>query len=110
MTAQAEGSFGRAARPHRAQVDADWRQDRDVENSQDAFGKLLGLLEFQGHTAKAEIKHSRAARALVADDRVGICAGHGDAFGFALHRVGSWNRRSLFERCCSRSRRARGRI
>ena len=98
MAAKAEGTLRRAARPDRPQVDTDGRKDRDMQNGEDALGEFLWLFKFQGNTTKPEIEDAGAAATLVADDGVGVGSDHGDTFGFALNREGSFGngRRSLF--------------
>ena len=61
MTAEAEGAFGGSSGPDRPQVDADGRKDRDMENREDALGKLFGLLKLEGNAAKPEIEDAGAA-------------------------------------------------
>lgn len=86
MAAKAERPFRSSAGPYRPQVDADGREDGDMENCQDAFGEIFRLLELKSDTAKPEIEDASAAGALVADDGVGIGSDHGNTFGFALNR------------------------
>jgi len=76
MAAKAEGAFGGAAGPYRPQVDADGWKDGDVENCQDALGKLFRLLKLESNAAEAEIEDAGAPAALVADDGVGVSADH----------------------------------
>src|SRR5271165_6428724 len=63
VTTEAEGAFGSAARPNGAEVDTDWREDRNVQDCQDTFGKIFRLFEFQGDTAETQIEYTGAASA-----------------------------------------------
>ena len=89
MTAKAERAFRSSSRPNRPEVDPHRRKNRDMKNSQDAFGKLFRLLKLQSNPSKPKIKNAGAAAALIADDGVGVGAGHGNALRFALNLVGS---------------------
>ena len=88
MAAKAEGAFRSTARPDRPQVNADGRQDGDMENRQDALRELFGLFKLQGNAPKSKIEDASATAALVADDCVGVGSDHGDTFRFALNCEG----------------------
>ena len=105
MTAKAEGAFRSTSGPNRPKVDADGRKDGDMKNGQDALREIFRLLKLEGNAAKSEVEDAGATAALIADNGVGVCSDHGDAFGFALYRKGSVGngRGSLF---CQRSRRS----
>ena len=73
--------------PDGLEVDTDGGKNGYVENGQEIFRKIVGGFEFEGDAAEAEIEDASAAVALVAEHGVSIGAGHGDAFGSALHSV-----------------------
>jgi len=58
-----------------------------VKDGQKILGKHLCGVEFEGDTAETEVEYSGTTRSRFAQDRVGVRAGHGDAFRFALHSV-----------------------
>ena len=88
MAAEAEGAFAGVAGPDGFEIDADGGKNGDVEDGEEILGEFLGMFEFESDAAKAEIEDAGAAAACFADDGVSIGAGHGNAFGFALHGVG----------------------
>lgn len=87
MATETEGAFRRTAGPDRLQIDTDGGKNWDMKNGQEALRKLFGLLKLERDTAETEVQHTGAASAFLANDGVGICADHGNAFGFSLNRV-----------------------
>src|SRR5579863_5348040 len=73
--------------PDSFQADANGRQNGNVENGQQRFGDVLFGGNIQGDAAETEIHHTRAIAGLVAQHRVSVGAGHGNAFGFARNRI-----------------------
>jgi hypothetical protein len=95
MAAETECAFGSAAGPDGAKVDTNRRENRNMKYGQEAFGEFFRLLEFQSDAAKTQIEDPGPTASLIADDRVGVGAGHGNAFRLALDGIagaGLWRR------------------
>ncbi len=58
-----------------------------MKNGEEILGKRLAGVEFEGDTAEPEVEHFGTTRSRFAEHGVGVSAGHGDAFCFALHGV-----------------------
>lgn len=99
MAAEPKGAFSGAPGPNRAEIHADGRKNRDMENREETLRKFLRLLKLESDAAEAKVQDTGTAVALVTDDGVGIGTRHGDPFGFALNREGG-----LCNRCVGLSR------
>ena len=96
VAAKTEGAFGGAPGPDWAEIDANGRKNRHMENCQKALREFLLLLKLEGDAAKAKVEDAGAAAALVTNDGVSVSAGHGDALRLALNCE-----RRLDNRCMS---------
>src|SRR4029077_16268026 len=90
----AEAALRGALKPHGLEADPDGRKDGDVQDRQEVFRKIFLSVKFNSDAPETEVDDTSAARTLVAERGIGICAAHGDAFRLALHCVNS-GRRSL---------------
>jgi hypothetical protein len=68
-------------------VDAHGRKNRNVKDCQDIFGKCIGRIQLERYASKSEVEDAGAPRSDIAENGIGICAGHGDAFSFSLDGV-----------------------
>jgi len=87
VASEAECTLCRAPRPDRPQIDANRRENRDMQNCQDTFGELFLLVEFESYATETQVEHPGATITLVTNNGVGVRARHGDAFCFALNGV-----------------------
>src|SRR5580658_550316 len=90
--ADAIGALRRSLEPDGLQIDTHGRKNGHVQDRKNAFRDFFLRFEFESHSTKTKIQDSSAANTLIAENGVGICAGHGDAFGFAPDSVdaGGW--------------------
>lgn len=98
MATETERAFSGTAGPDGLQIDTNGRKNGDVQDGEEALREFFGLLKFERDPTEAEVQHTGAASALLANDGVGIRTNHGNAFGLSLNRVGSRSfggRRSL---------------
>jgi len=58
-----------------------------MKDGEEILGKQLCCVKFEGNTAETEVEYFGTTRSRFAKDSVGVRAGHGDAFCFALHSV-----------------------
>ena len=83
----ADGTFVYLLGPETLKIDADRRKNGDVKDGEKRVWKAFGCRKVQRDAAKSKIDHASALRGLIAEDGVGVGAGHRDTFGFARHGV-----------------------
>lgn len=71
-----------------------------MKHSEEVIRQLLGSVQFKSNSAKTQVENTGSAGGFLPKNRVGIRAGHGDAFGFALNGVSLGGLRNSF---CRRS-------
>jgi hypothetical protein len=81
--ADADGVYAELFGPDAFETYSDRREDGHVKYGQESVGNTLGAWEVQGDAAKAKIHDASTMRGLVAEDSVGVCSGHGNAFGLS---------------------------
>src|SRR5215472_41111 len=84
--ADASAALGGLLLPYRLQVDANRRENRDVQDGKQILRNFFLGIELNGHAPKTQVENTRALPSWFAKDGIRICASHGDPFGFALNR------------------------
>ena len=69
--------------PDTLETDADGRKDRNVENGEKRVRHAFGNWEIESDAAKTEVYYASAMGRLIAEDGVGIGAGHGNTLRLA---------------------------
>src|SRR5260221_12674054 len=54
---------------------------------------MFGRIQLNGDAAEAKVEDTGVPGAVVTENSIGVSAGHGDAFGFALNSEDRWSRR-----------------
>jgi hypothetical protein len=95
VAAKTKRAFGGASGPDWAEIDANGRKNWDMKNRQETLREFFRLVKLKGNAAEPKIKDACAAAALITDDGVGVRAGHGDSFSFALDSKGGIGNRCV---------------
>ena len=64
-----------------------------MQDGKNAFRDFFLRFQFKSNTTEAEIQDTGATNALIAENCVSVCAGHGDTFGLARHGIDARGRR-----------------
>ena len=85
--ADAIGALLGALRPYGLKADSHGRQNGHMQDREEIVRELFGGVHLDRNATESQVHHASAARVVFTEHGVGVCAGHGDALGLALHGV-----------------------